>query len=88
MIGRSYCSYKIYDCKLELKAAVGQVLAKKAGPELKKECDAMKTPINYGSVIATKGYNLKAKHILHVILHSCNSSDDESEKVSLNRIIF
>ena len=48
----------------------------------------MKTPINYGSVIATKGYNLKAKYILHVILHSCNSSDDESEKVSLNRIIF
>uniref|UniRef100_A0A1X7U0T8 Macro domain-containing protein n=1 Tax=Amphimedon queenslandica TaxID=400682 RepID=A0A1X7U0T8_AMPQE len=69
------------DRNLELKGVVGQVLAKQAGPELKKECDALKKPIEFGSVIATKGHSLKAKYILHAILHSCGTSIEESEKV-------
>ncbi|XP_019851552.1 PREDICTED: poly [ADP-ribose] polymerase 14-like [Amphimedon queenslandica] len=66
---------------LELKGVVGQVLTKHAGPELKKECDALKKPIEFGSVIATKGHSLKAKYILHAILQSRGTSSEEPEKV-------
>ena len=70
---------------MELKWAVGQLLAKKAGAELKKECDSFKRPVEFGHVISTQGYNLRAKYIIHAILHSYDkTSSEDPEKVVIN----
>lgn len=70
---------------MELKWAVGQLLAKKAGAELKKECDSFKRPVEFGHVITTQGYNLRAKYIIHAILHSYDkTSSEDPEKVVIN----
>ncbi|MGF0095686.1 macro domain-containing protein [Peptoniphilus sp. SGI.035] len=44
----------------------GQIFANAKDEELEKECNKL-APINPGESVITKGYNLKAKYIIHTV---------------------
>lgn len=57
--------------------ALAKAIRESAGPYIEKELvkQGGKPPAEAGSIIATKGYKLPCKHVLHVILNSW--SEDE-----------
>lgn len=56
----------------------GAIFAGANDPGLKKECDSL-APCNVGEAVITKGYNLKAKHIIHTVGPIWHGGNDNEE---------
>ena len=77
-----YDGYYTTDTNLGFGGYVGKVLSKAAGPRLEAECKSVTKPITVGDIVTTGGYNLKSKHIIHVVLPGYSGAN--SEQVIIN----